>query len=73
MKSLKLMREPLSLPKSREEPGGKLSKAELHEMFLKMSQDIRLDVYTSVPKIIHRCFHCSCLLVWKRKKKPHFK
>lgn len=48
---------PLSLLKSHGEPGRKDNKAESNEMFWKTSQDIRLNVYTSVPKMIHLCFH----------------
>lgn len=58
---------PLSLLKSHGEPGRKGNKAESNEMFWKTSQDIRLNVYTSVPKMIHLCFHWSYPSVWRRK------
>lgn len=62
---------PLSLLKSHGEPGRKGNKAESNEMFWKTSQDIRLNVYTSVPKMIHLCFHWSYPSVWRRKTTTH--
>jgi hypothetical protein len=49
----------LPLPNSEEGSGEKFRKAELNEMFQKMSQDIRLDVYGFCPEISHLGFHSS--------------